>query len=312
MVTVASLMIALAAASATELFQEGEFTAAIAAAQARLAEQPGDTEARIVLGRTQLELGDAAAAAATLREAARLAPDSAETHYRLGQALTAQLPQVNFFRRMSIGSDVGDAFRRAVELAPDNGEYHWALFQFCRHAPPFAGGGRKRTEQELAVLDRLDPARGHRARAVILKEDDKPQAAEAELRAAVEASPGVADHRFALGYFYQQAARWDDAFATFEEIVQRFPGQWQAHFQIGKTASLSGRRIDAGVAALRRYLQHQPRPEEPPLARAHYRLGLLHQKQQDRDAARSEFKAALEMDAGLDEARMALASLERG
>ena len=300
------------AASALELFQQGDLRAAEAAAQATLAVHPGDVESRILLGRAQLERGDPATAVETLERAVHDAPDSAEAHYRLGQARTALLPEVGFFRRMSLGSDVGEAFARAVALAPDNPDYRWAYFEFCRHAPPFAGGGQRRARREVAALDRLDPARGHRARAALLADRGAGDLAEAELKQAVAVSPGVADHRFALAYFYQDAGRWDDAFAAFEDILRRFPSERQALFQIGKTASLSGERIPEGIDALRRYLRHPPRPGEPPLAWAHYRLGLLHERLDDRDAARREFEAALSIDARLDDARSALADLERG
>lgn len=307
------VLIALAlAASALELFQQGDFQAATAAAQATLVEQPSDVDARLVLGRAQLELGDAAGAVATLEDAARIAPENAEVHYRLGQARLALLPGVGFLRRMSLGRDIGHAFARAVQLAPDNPDYHWAYFEFCRHAPPFAGGGRKRTLHELAVLDRLDAGRGHRARAALLADNGDMDKAEAELKAAVASAPDEPDHRFALGYFYQDASRWDDAFATFQEIARRFPEERQALFQIGKTASLSGTHTDEGLSALREYLAHKPGPEEPPLSWAHYRLGLLLARQNERDAARREFEAALSMDEHLDEARSALADLRRG
>jgi tetratricopeptide (TPR) repeat protein len=300
-----------ALAGAQELFDAGDFAEAEAAAKHELKARPDDLTALLVLGRTQLTLDHPADAVRTLRAAAQQHPDSAEAYYRLGQAITLRVAEMSSWRRMFLADDIGEAFRRAVELAPDNAEYRWAHFEFCRQAPAMVGGGSKNARAEAAALARLDPARGYRAEAAFLLQDGRLEEAEHALRAAIDQAPAVADHRFALGYFYLQLERWDEAFAIFTEITERFRAEAQAWFQIGRTAAMSGQRLDVGERALQRYLQYKPKSGEPPLAWAHYRLGLIHEHRRDAAAAAAAYEAALKLDPRLTDARTALTALKR-
>lgn len=298
-----------ALAGSREHFDAGDFPEAQAAAREELERAPANLEALLVLGQTQLTLGRTNEAVATLRQATAAHPESGEAYYRLGQALTLQVGESSTWRRMFTAGDIGDAFARAVQLEPSNTAYRWALFEFCRHAPVMIGGGRKKAGVHARILAEQDPARGHRARAALLAQDGAIEASEKELLAAVAARPEEADHRYALGYFYQDRERWDDAFAQFERIAREFPEEAEAQFQIGKTAAMSGQRVDDGIRALQRYLQYKPKAGEAPHAWAHYRLGLLHQHRKDTAAAKSEYEAALKLDPKLDDARQALATL---
>jgi len=298
-----------ALAGALALFDAGEFEQAESAARRELESDPASLTALLVLGRVQLTLDRAANAVQTLHRATAQHPASAEAYYRLGQAVTVRVAESSTWRRMFMADDIGEAFARAVELDPDNAEYRWALFEFCRQAPAMVGGGRKRAGAQAAALARIDPARGHRARAALLLQDGEPDAAERQLRAAIARGPGDADHRYALGYFYLQRERWDEAFATFDDISRRFPGEAQALFQVGKTAAISGQRLDKGARALERYLRHKPRAGEPPLAWAHYRLGLIHDWRRDPAEAAAAYETALALDPKLADARQALAAL---
>jgi tetratricopeptide (TPR) repeat protein len=309
------LAIALLAASTAALadsralFDAGDFADAVAVAREELERTPGALDPLLVLGQAQLTLGKTAEAVATLRKAASLHPDSGEAFYRLGQALTLHVAASSTWRRMFMAGDIGDAFGRAVELAPSNASFRWALFEFCRHAPPMVGGGRKKARAHAAALAKIDPARGHRAKAALLLQDGDVAGAEKELQTAIEVDKAEADHRYALGYFYQDQERWDDAFAQFDRIARDFPEELEAQFQIGKTAALSGRRIDDGIRALQRYLQYKPKAGEAPPAWAHFRLGQLHEHQRDRAAAKASYEAALKLDPRLMDAREALTAL---
>jgi tetratricopeptide (TPR) repeat protein len=80
----------------------------------------------------------------------------------------------------------------------------------------------------------------------------------------------------------------------------------EACYQIGRLAVLSGQRLERGEECLKLYLQRDPKPDEPSLASAHYRLGLLYERKGNRDLARREYSAALEIDSARDDAREAL------
>jgi tetratricopeptide (TPR) repeat protein len=304
-----ALLPTAALGGAVEHFEAGDFDLAVQAAEKDLAREPKRLDALIILGRAHLAADRPAEAVAALRRAAAVEPPSAEAHYRLGQALTIQISQSGVWRKVLLSDDIGAAFERAVELAPDDSEYRYALFEFYRHAPSFVGGGMVKARKQAAALAKLDPARGHRANAALLLQEGRVGEAEAQLRAAIAAAPDVADHRYALGYFQQNQKRWSAAFGTFDQILERFPAEKQALFQIGKTAAVSGQQVDAGIRALQRYVKHKPKADEPPLSWAQYRLGQLLERQKKPDEAAGAYRRALELDPRLSDARQALRAL---
>ena len=151
--------------------------------------------------------------------------------------------------------------------------------------------------------------RGAIARSTIALDQDDPASAVKELEAAVRASNGDARARMALGSVLQQQERWDAAFASYEAILAKEPDHWDALYQVGRAAALSGKRLDRGEAALRRYVTHTPGLESAPVANAHYRLGMVLEKRGDKAGARAEYQAALRLDPKLDGAKEALAKL---
>ena len=80
-------------------------------------------------------------------------------------------------------------------------------------------------------------------------------------------------------------------------------------YQVGRTASISGKFLDRGQSAFESYLEHQPGPDDPGLDWAHYRLGLIHQHRDNTDVARQQFQSALRINPDHDEAKKALKKL---
>jgi tetratricopeptide (TPR) repeat protein len=125
-------------------------------------------------------------------------------------------------------------------------------------------------------------------------------------------SPGSPKLRRSLGLLYQSEQRWDAAFAVYDAALAQNADDWEALYQVGRAAALSGQRLDRGAAAFGRYLGHTPGPEEPALANAHYRLGTILERQGNRASARAEYQAALKLDPGLKDAKAALDKLGAG
>jgi tetratricopeptide (TPR) repeat protein len=79
-------------------------------------------------------------------------------------------------------------------------------------------------------------------------------------------------------------------------MVKALPEAMVGQYAVGRVAAESGQRLDRGAAALARYLAYQPKPGEPSLASAHWRLGAVREAQGQREAARAEYEAALRLD----------------
>lgn len=71
-------------------------------------------------------------------------------------------------------------------------------------------------------------------RAVLSMDSDKPDAALADLEAAIKADPSYAYAYFALGATYNTLSRFDDALRTLERGISISPNSWQGYFEVGK------------------------------------------------------------------------------
>jgi tetratricopeptide (TPR) repeat protein len=125
------------------------------------------------------------------------------------------------------------------------------------------------------------------------------------LEAAAREDPKDARVALHLGRALLAADELDNAVVWLEKAVALDPKSL-AFFQIGVFASVSGERLERGEQCLKLYLQHSPKPDEPSLASAHYRLGLLYEKKGNPDLARREYSAALELDSARKDVREAL------
>jgi len=246
---------------------------------------------------------------ATLQAAVNDAPDSADAHYWLGETLSVRIDEVSTFRKLGMAGDMREAFRRAVELAPGEPRYRVALFEYFRQAPSIAGGSLDKAREQLAALEKLDAGQAHEARGELFEQDKNLKDAETEYRAAVAAAPEEAEHRLRLGMFYETTERWDDAWKTFEQLLQRSPNELAAQYQLGKIAASTGQHLPRGEAALREYLNHPPLFQAPPPAWAHFRLGQVYERMQKPDDARSEYETALRLDPKHADAKKALDAL---
>jgi tetratricopeptide (TPR) repeat protein len=96
--------------------------------------------------------------------------------------------------------------------------------------------------------------------------------------------------------FYQNTGAYDKAFQLFESMIEANPTEVGALFQIGKTGALSGQRLERSEEALKAYLQTTPGRNDPSLAAAHWRLGMVHEWRRDRERAKAEYEIALRLD----------------
>ena len=92
-------------------------------------------------------------------------------------------------------------------------------------------------------------------------------------------------------------------------IVQVDPTNLLARYQIGKIGALTGRELDLAQASLEEYLRHPPAENNPSHAAAHWRLGMIHEHQGERELARAEYETALQLDPTFDQAKAALERL---
>lgn len=264
-------------ADARRLHEEQRLPEARAAWEAILQAEPDHAEALFGLAITHLEADDAKSAVPPLEKLVGLRPEEARYHRVLGDAYGLCAQQASIFSKLGLARKCIAAYDRAVELAPDDVSYRGARYDFYSMAPGLAGGGRDKAEAELAEIERLDPAHGALIRAEAFVRENK----------------------------------HDEALAVLEELHRRTPENKVAVYQIGRVAAISGRKLEGGAAALADYLAYTPRPGEPPLWAAHWRLGQILEKQGSIEEARAHYTQALALNASCEDARQAIERLKR-
>lgn len=288
------------------LFETGRYGPARAALEAAAREDPKDARVALTLGRTFLAADELDNAVVWLEKAVALDPKSSENELWLGRAFGQQAIRANILKQASLAGKVKKAFEKSVELDVGNIEARLSLIDYYLQAPGIMGGSVEKAHQQAAEIARRDPMRGHRAAGRIAEYEKNFDAALAAYERAAKEFPGKREPFFWIAGCYSRQKQYGKAFEAMERLLAQQPAEVLAFFQIGVFASVSGERLERGEQCLKLYLQHSPKPDEPSLASAHYRLGLLYEKKGNRDLARREYSAALELDSSRKDVREAL------
>lgn len=280
---------------------------AAAAIESLAKQKPGDVEAQVLLVRLRLSQGRTEDAVDLAEDLADIAPDDATAQLWLGNAYGNRIGQVGMLSQAMMAPKLRDAFKRAVELDPDQHEARVTLVEYYLQAPAIAGGSVDEAKKQSAELARRDPPRGHYTRGrIALHEKNQAEAATA-FAAAHAGRPENKTYRTAAGVAFQETKQWDRAFDLFEAWVKEDPQAAGAWYQLGRTAALSGQRLDRGAVALEQYLRLPHAPNQPEPKHALYRLGQVQAQAGDRAAARASWQKALKLDPGFAEAKAELA-----
>lgn len=242
-----------------------------------VANEPANVRALTYLGRCDLLMQRRAAAIESLSAASRLAPSDPRILAEYGNACLLRATELGVsLSAIGLAHRGRDALEQAVRLAPDTIGYREGLVQFYTRAPALAGGSFARAYAHIDEIVKINPDRGAVIKANVLCTEK----------------------------------RYDEAAAVCEASLRAHPDTYLALYTLGRISSETGRDPARGEAALRRCLQLTPRPEEPDHAGAHYRLGLIAEKDNRPDDARREYRATLALEPGFGQASEALARLK--
>ena len=249
------------ATDAEELYRAKRYPEARAAFERVVAAEPANADAAYYLGQLALMRDDPDEAAKWLEQAAVLTPGSARNFCALGDAYGLQAQKAGLFSKLGLAQKSAAAYEKAVALDPEDMEARYSLFTFCRQAPGIAGGGLDKARAQALEIQKRDPLRGAIALVELCTAENK----------------------------------YDEAFRLLDDILRRHPEALVASYQFGRTAAMSGQRLDQGEASLRTYLAAPPDEDRPPLWAAHWRLGQILEKKGNLVGARAEYEAGLKL-----------------
>ena len=292
--------------SGVRLFEAGKYKEAKTVLEPAFKANTRDAAAAFYLGRIAMEERKTDRAADYFESATRLDPKNSQYFLWLGRANGREAQQANVLRQPGLARRARSAWERAIDLDPDNLDARSDLIQYYVQAPGFLGGSTVKALEQAEEIRKRNALRGNLELGALYEREKKPAEAEkAYLAAAKEKSDRhVGEYR--LGLFYQSSGAFDKAFDVFESMLVANPGEAGALFQIGKTGAMSGQRLDRAQEALEAYLNTTPGRNDPSLAAAHWRLGMIHEKRQDRQRAKAEYEIALRLDPTLKQATESL------
>lgn len=241
-------------------------------------------------------------AATAFERAVELNPSRSEYHLLLGNAYTKQLATANFIRKGIIGRRIGPQYDKAVELDSSSVVAADTRVDFYLEAPGIAGGGVDKARAEAARLARLNPYLGGFARARIAEKEKASDQAESEYRDLMQAFPDSTRPVVSLVTLLQTRERFAEAFAVIDARLTRFPNDTVVIYQLGRVAAISGKELTRGEAALRKFLALLGVGDTQSQASAHYRLGMIREKQGDVANARVQYDSAIVLNPRYDEA----------
>lgn len=258
-----------------ELFKKHQLTEAKAAFEKLAASEPNNAELNYWLGLTAISLNDLDSAVHYLEKATSCDANQARYHHELGDTYGVLAQKASMFSKMGYAKKCIAAYDRAVALEPDYVEYRKSRYEYYRAAPAIVGGGMDKALAELAEIEKRDPVQG------------------AGLRADIK----------------QKEGKTAEAFAILVALHEKFPDNKVLRFQFGRLVAMTGEQLDEGETALKDYLTYTPKPSEPPLWAAHWRLAQIFEKKNGVAEARSQYEETLKLNPSFDRAREALKRL---
>jgi tetratricopeptide (TPR) repeat protein len=278
--------------------------------EAAVAEDPSDARAAYYLGRVLLSADEVEKAVESLEKAVALDGNRVDYHLWLGRAFGAKAMRASVFQQPSLAGKVRREFEKASALDPANLEARFGLIEFYLRAPGVMGGSLAKAQEQAAEIRKRDALQGHRAVGRVAEYERWHDAAREEYSAALRDFPEKSEPYYWMGAYYERQKDFTRAFETYEKLLEKKPDEAGACYAIGKTAAVSGEKLDRGVECLKRYLSRTPGADEPSLAWAHYRLGSVYEKKRATELAKAEYTAALALDPTLKDARKALSAIK--
>lgn len=338
---------ALVSNSATpeSLIDEGHFKRARAIVEPRAQQNPNDAQAAYLLSAIKLAFGDLNTALQLAQKAVALDGKNGRYHYQLASVYGEMAEKASIFKQLGLAHKFRDEAETAAQLDSNYVDARIGLMEFYLQAPGIAGGDKKKARTVADDIGRISPVQGYLAQARVAQEDKdatreeaaflkareadprnyeanislgnfyvvrvkKYDLAEKYLRGAEQIDPGRSSAYRALAQAYAAQQRWSDLDALLAEAEKNVPDDLSAYYQATKTILLQGGDLARAERYIRKYLTQEPEGGSPDLATAHWRLGLVLEKQGRKPEAISELQTAVQMKPDFNDAKKDLRRLK--
>jgi Flp pilus assembly protein TadD len=246
---------------AHELYQRTEYTEALAI----LDHLPNkDVDALQLIGQCHFMRGDFKPAGEAFEKALAMEPRNSELHRLLGTVYGRRAETGNIFTAAGNARKAHQYFEEAVALDPNNREAVANLFEYYLEAPGVMGGGVDKAENLIKHIAKLNPAAAFHAQAQLESKRKRYDAAEGELRRALQAEPRNPDRLVDLARFLAERGRMKESDEEFAKAAAVAPNSPELLFARAETYIQQKRNLNDARQLLERYLSSPLTPDDPP------------------------------------------------
>ena len=243
-------------------------------------------------------------------KAVRAEPNEPVYHFWFGRATGEQAQRANPLRQPGLAKRTKGEFEKAVALDSTYVPAREGLLRYYLAAPGFLGGSIDNARKQAAEIVKLSPYRGGIAMANVADQAKDTVGLISAHEGLLSQFPDSATPYLVLIQVQQARKQWTQVWSLVDRFEKARPDLQLTRYVAGRSAAESGDQLDRGESALRQYLQYTPKPNEPSLAAAHWRLGMILEKRGNTAAARQEYQTAATMDPKLKQAKEALSRLK--
>jgi tetratricopeptide (TPR) repeat protein len=317
------------------LVEHGHYKQAQSILEKSLATNPKDAQALACMAKVKLAFFDTDAAAQLAKQAIDIDPKNVEAHLTFADALGRKAEDVGMFEKIRIARQLKSELELALSIDSKNLDALEGLMSFYLEAPGIAGGSMSKARELADKIMALDSVRGYLAKVDLAEQDKHFDQLEELYLKAVDASPNsyIANADIAAMYAGERWKNYDKAIQYAQKTVQLDPTrispyvtlatayaakeQWTEldqslarsekavpdnftpHYRAALTLLLAGKDLPRAEKYFRKYLTQAAEGGSPPLAAAHWRLGLVLEKQGKKDEAIKEIQTAVDSKPGL-------------
>ncbi len=318
---------------AESLMNNGHWKRARSLAEEVFKAKPNDARANYWMARVRREFKLLDEAENYAVSAVRLDPKVSAYHRELAKVYFDQIESASVFTAISLAKKSRAELDTARELAANDPAVLYDQVLFFQQVPGMAGGDKHRAVQLANSLLQIDPARGYLALAYIARKERHEDQLGDVFQKAIEANPRDFDAQINFANYYLAAQhingnvaeqhalaalalnadrvegyrllaaaliyqkRYDGAAETLRRAEIAIGDDLSPYVFAARALLREGANLLTAEAWLQKYLNEtkEPEPTAPPLAAAHWSLGLVFEKLGRVEDAKRELETAVRL-----------------
>ena len=328
------------------LMQNGHWKRARDVAEASYRAHPQDARAAYWLARVRDQFGEHEEALKYAEQAVQFEPKNASYHRELADVYGNIGLKSSVFKQVGLARKCRTELDAASAMNPKDVDNLEAQMVYYLEAPGIVGGDKKKALAIADEMTKLNPARGYLAHADIARKEKEEGKLEQLYQKAVEADPrnygalvSLANHylgaqhtnltlaeKYAgealkvnpdrvsayvlLAQVFVKQNRAEEVKKILAQAEAAVPDNSAPYLAAGRALLQHGSDLQIAETYVRKYLAQTPEPGWPPLAGAHWSLGLIYEKRGDKEQARSEMETALRLKPDFEPAKRDLKRLK--